>query len=70
MQLTSIVCGYRRDGASGPCPQQAVIQNVRYEYQTRFALSAGPLVQELLATHYEIECPACGRRTKVVARAA
>jgi hypothetical protein len=67
MQPATMVCDYRTDSASNPCAQEAVVRNVRYEYQTLFALNAGPLVQELVATHYEIECPTCGRRTKMVA---
>jgi hypothetical protein len=67
MQPATIVCDYRVDAAAKPCPKLAVIRNIRYEYQSRFALNAGPLEQELVAIQFEIECPRCGRRTKVVA---
>ena len=62
MQPAVIACENHRSGAT-PCAEQALVRSIRYEYKTQLFRSTG---HELLATHYEIECPKCGKRKKVV----
>ena len=67
MQPATIDYELRPHARAAPCAELAVVHSVRHEYQTQLYRNLGPIQHELLASHYEIECPKRGRRTKVVA---
>jgi hypothetical protein len=47
------------------CGAEAAVRQVHYRYVTETDWTAGELRQVLSETHYDIECPHCGRRTQV-----
>jgi hypothetical protein len=64
MKPVTIVCN---GGASRGrrCGAEAEIRQVHYRYVTEADHSSGELRQVLYETHYDIDCPTCGRRTQV-----
>jgi hypothetical protein len=65
MQPATIICDNRRaDGA--PCGENALVHMVHYIYAAEQGAGQEAITHVLSETHYDIECPRCGRRTQIV----
>jgi hypothetical protein len=63
MHITTILCDGHTRG--GPCGEEAVIRQVHYVYQPRFGAPREEVLQELVETRYDIDCPHCGARVQI-----
>ena len=67
VEAKTIDCDARQPNGLA-CGETAIIHKTHHHYaNTMYAPGGGGRFQQiLLETHYEIECPHCGRRTQVV----
>jgi hypothetical protein len=64
MEAATVICNsIMPSGAS--CGERAVVLKAHYLYDTRVYQGPGGYQHTLRETHYEIECPHCGRRTQI-----
>ena len=64
MEPMTIVCNAQKPGGTW-CGQPAIVHKAEYELDTGGYDSPSGIRYTLRTAVYEIECPACGRRTQV-----
>jgi hypothetical protein len=64
VEAARVICDAIRPGGHR-CGERAIVLKAQYFYDTRPHRGPGGYQHTLRETHYEIECPHCGRRTQI-----